>query len=194
MNRKKRGGVVAKMASLLSMENATGSAVPAAHLSPQEVMVVAPESPPNSEDQDGSSTPGPDVVVSDNNSPPQQLASAAMESMSKESAKHLMKSLYDPWVNQTYGDSTKTKTVTTKKYQNIVKYLNNQLHNNSENSQSDDTKLKQWIRNRQFSLGPPPEHPDFNHPDKIWDDKLYLHCPPGKVSCRIVEFQSPECT
>lgn len=55
---------------------------------------------------------------------------------------------YQDWAQRTYGDSAKTKTVTRKKYERIVKILNGQEPNNVENS-----KFRFWVKSKGFRLG-----------------------------------------
>lgn len=55
---------------------------------------------------------------------------------------------YQEWAQRTYGDSAKTKTVTSKKYDRIVKVLNGEEPNNVENS-----KFRFWVKSKGFRLG-----------------------------------------
>lgn len=54
---------------------------------------------------------------------------------------------YQPWVMQTYGDLTKTKTITLKKYDRIVRTLKGLIPNVAENS-----KFRFWVRTKGFKL------------------------------------------
>ncbi|CAG2163268.1 unnamed protein product [Oppiella nova] len=62
------------------------------------------------------------------------------------------KSMYDSyqvWALKTYGDSAKTKTVTKKKYNRILKILKGEEGTNVENS-----KFRFWVKAKGFRLGP----------------------------------------
>lgn len=48
---------------------------------------------------------------------------------------------YQPWVIKTYGDLAKTKTITIKKHQRILKALNGQEQNNPDSS-----KFRFWVK------------------------------------------------
>lgn len=48
---------------------------------------------------------------------------------------------FQPWVEKTYGDTAKTKTITKKKYNRIVKTLRGEEINNAENS-----KFRFWVK------------------------------------------------
>lgn len=54
---------------------------------------------------------------------------------------------YQEWALKTYGDSAKTKTVTRKKYQRIVKILRGEENSNVENS-----KFRFWVKAKGFKL------------------------------------------
>lgn len=56
---------------------------------------------------------------------------------------------YQEWASRTYGDSAKTKTVTKKKYNRIVKILKGEESSNVENS-----KFRFWVKAKGFKLGP----------------------------------------
>lgn len=58
---------------------------------------------------------------------------------------------FQSWALQNYGDSGKTKTVTRKKYQRIVRILTGEEHATSENS-----KFRFWVKAKGFRMGPPP--------------------------------------
>lgn len=73
----------------------------------------------------------------------------------------------------TYGDLAKTKTVTRKKYERIVKILNGQEPNNVENS-----KFRFWVKSKGFRLGPT-EDGQFGFDDQ---DILYVPCIKSTVS------------
>ena len=69
------------------------------------------------------------------------------------------------WAISNYGDSGKTKTVTRKKYQRIVRILSG-----DELPTSDNSKFRFWVKNKGFRLGPPP-------PDEIGADDQVLYVP-----------------
>lgn len=48
---------------------------------------------------------------------------------------------YQPWVIKTYGDLAKTKTITVKKHERILKALNGQEQNNPDSS-----KFRFWVK------------------------------------------------
>ncbi len=58
---------------------------------------------------------------------------------------------FQSWALQNYGDTGKTKTVTLKKYNRIVRILTGMENANSENS-----KFRFWVKAKGFRLGPPP--------------------------------------
>ncbi|OXA63688.1 Nucleolar protein 4 [Folsomia candida] len=58
--------------------------------------------------------------------------------------------VFQPWVLSTYGDSAKTKTITKKKYNRIVRTLKGEEINNAENS-----KFRFWVKAKGFHIGPP---------------------------------------
>lgn len=49
--------------------------------------------------------------------------------------------LYQPWVIKTYGDLAKTKTITNKKHERIIKALSGQEQNNPDSS-----KFRFWVK------------------------------------------------
>lgn len=63
--------------------------------------------------------------------------------------KGTMYEAYQEWASRTYGDSAKTKTVTKKKYNRIVKILKGEESSNVENS-----KFRFWVKAKGFKLGP----------------------------------------
>ena len=127
-----------------------------------------------------------------------------------EEAKQLMLSQYIPWVNSTYGDTAKTKTITKKKYSRIIALLrfnaeqkdtkNNANNNNNGssinsindtnspplaslvggNGGSELAKFKLWVKSKGFHLGPPEGHPDFGNQET--ESTLYLPTGTDKVS------------
>ena len=69
------------------------------------------------------------------------------------------------WALSNYGDSGKTKTVTRKKYQRIVRILAGE-----ELPTADNSKFRFWVKNKGFRLGPPP-------PDEMGADDQVLYVP-----------------
>ena len=65
----------------------------------------------------------------------------------------LLYDAYQTWAMKTYGDSAKTKTVTKKKYQRIVKILKGEESSSVENS-----KFRFWVKAKGFRLGPIDDH------------------------------------
>lgn len=61
---------------------------------------------------------------------------------------------FQAWALRTYGDSAKTKTVTRKKYQRILKILKGEEQTSAENS-----KFRFWVKAKGFKMGLPPGHP-----------------------------------
>ena len=123
--------------------------------------------------------------------------------LTMEEAKQLMLSQYIPWVNSTYGDTAKTKTITKKKYSRIIALLRfnaeqkdtkSTVSINSTNDPSSTTaltvgggnggselaKFKLWVKSKGFHLGPPEGHPDFGSSDT--GNILYLPTGTDKVS------------
>ena len=121
--------------------------------------------------------------------------------LTTEEAKQLMLSQYIPWVNSTYGDTAKTKTITKKKYSRIIALLRfnaeqkDTKSSSSINSTNDPShaavvaggnggselaKFKLWVKSKGFHLGPPEGHPDFGTLDTA--STLYLPTGTDKVS------------
>ncbi|XP_013413219.1 nucleolar protein 4 isoform X2 [Lingula anatina] len=59
-----------------------------------------------------------------------------------------MMKMFQRWASQNYGDSGKTKTVTRKKYERIVRILTGEEQPSSENS-----KFRFWVKAKGFQLG-----------------------------------------
>ena len=131
---------------------------------------------------------------------------AISPSLTLEEAKQIMLSQYIPWVNSTYGDTAKTKTITKKKYSRIVALLRfNAEHKDTKsnvggainstnesntttsllagggNGGSELAKFRLWVKSKGFHLGPPEGHPDFGTPET--ENTLYL--PTGTDKVRI---------
>lgn len=58
-----------------------------------------------------------------------------------------MKEKFQQWVLETYRDASKTKTITSKKYERIVKTLRGEIKNCAENS-----KFRFWMKCKGFKL------------------------------------------
>jgi len=67
-----------------------------------------------------------------------------------------MDSAYQEWALRTYGDSARTKTVTRKKYQRIVKILRGE-----ENSSVENSKFRFWVKAKGFKLSCEPDESDI---------------------------------
>ena len=136
-------------------------------------------------------------------------SSSVSSPLTMEEAKQLMLSQYIPWVNSTYGDTAKTKTITKKKYSRIIALLRfnaeqkdtkNSTNNNNGssinsineatsphlatlgggNGGSELAKFKLWVKSKGFHLGPPEGHPDFGNQET--ENTLYLPTGTDKVS------------
>lgn len=63
--------------------------------------------------------------------------------------KQEMYNTFQTWALQNYGDTGKTKTVTRKKYNRIVRILTGEEESSTENS-----KFRFWVKAKGFRLGP----------------------------------------
>ena len=63
--------------------------------------------------------------------------------------KREMYETFQSWALQNYGDSGKTKTVTRKKYNRIVRILTGEEEASTENS-----KFRFWVKAKGFRMGP----------------------------------------
>lgn len=89
---------------------------------------------------------------------------------------------YQEWAQRTYGDSAKTKTVTRKKYERIVRILNGEEPNNVENS-----KFRFWVKSKGFRLGALSD--DQMPVADAFQDVLYVPCIKSTVSlCYFLSF------
>lgn len=70
------------------------------------------------------------------------------EEDSKREQDELQYETYQTWVLSNYGDYTKTKTITHKKYERIVKTLRGEIKNCAENS-----RFRFWMKLKKFRLG-----------------------------------------
>lgn len=142
-------------------------------------------------------------VVSVNSSPNTtgNLSSGA-QALTMAAARQIMLENYTPWVMSTYGDSAKTKTITTKKYKrivNLLRSLDKDLSgaggsngptgsgsgSGSEPSGSEAAKFRVWVKGKGFHLGPPAGHPDYGRPQS--SELLYLPTGTDKVrTCTYV--------
>lgn len=66
-----------------------------------------------------------------------------------DAQKEEMFAAFQGWALKNYGDSGKTKTVTKKKYDRIVRTLTGEESPTSENS-----KFRFWVKAKGFRLGP----------------------------------------
>ena len=88
---------------------------------------------------------------------------------------------YCSWAQRTYGDSAKTKTVTRKKYERIVRILNGEEPNNVENS-----KFRFWVKSKGFRLGALSD--DQLPAADAFQDVLYVPCIKSTVSSRFFQL------
>lgn len=70
---------------------------------------------------------------------------------------------YQAWALKTYGDSAKTKTVTRRKYNRIMKILRGEESSSVENS-----KFRFWVKAKGFKIAP-----DIS-PDSSGEQVLYV--------------------
>lgn len=84
---------------------------------------------------------------------------------------------YQEWASRTYGDSAKTKTVTKKKYNRIVKILKGEESSNVENS-----KFRFWVKAKGFKLGPLEDTRHVNDVPSSDSSEQVLYVP----SCKLV--------
>ena len=103
------------------------------------------------------------------------------EKMTGSALKPNHKSMYDSyqvWALKTYGDSAKTKTVTKKKYNRILKILRGEEGTNVENS-----KFRFWVKAKGFRVGP---HNLTTIDAKISSEQvLYVPCSKSSVCIPI---------
>lgn len=97
-------------------------------------------------------------------------------SFAHSSNKQEMYGIFQSWALQNYGDSGKTKTVTLKKYNRIVRTLAGEEQPNSENS-----KFRFWVKAKGFKLGPPP-------PDEQTDEDQVLYVPTKIVVSKVFMY------
>ncbi|XP_054924667.1 nucleolar protein 4-like isoform X3 [Dermacentor andersoni] len=81
------------------------------------------------------------------------LSAASATTVSSASPEQMYEG-FQTWALRTYGDSAKTKTVTRKKYQRILKILKGEEQTSAENS-----KFRFWVKAKGFKMGLPPGHP-----------------------------------
>ena len=80
------------------------------------------------------------------------LSLAALESLPTPASRSdtqltEMRERFQQWVIETYRDSSKTKTITRKKYERIIKTLAGEIKNCAENS-----KFRFWMKCKNFKL------------------------------------------
>lgn len=81
--------------------------------------------------------------------PPATFHAGFMSNGISPAGKKQMYDAFQTWALKTYGDSGKTKTVTRKKYDRIVRILTGEEEANTENS-----KFRFWVKAKGFKLGP----------------------------------------
>lgn len=108
-----------------------------------------------------------------------ELVSSALSNNSSSLAhRQSMYDAYQVWALKTYGDSAKTKTVTKKKYNRIMKILKGEETNNVENS-----KFRFWVKAKGFRIGPANLNEDSTL-EKAADQVLYVPCSKATVCSR----------
>ena len=110
--------------------------------------------------------------------------STGAQALTMAAARQIMLDNYTPWVMGTYGDSAKTKTITTRKYARIVALLkalekDASTGGTGESSGSEAAKFRLWVKSKGFHLGPPLGHPDCHKPECA--ELLYLPTGTDKV-------------
>lgn len=85
----------------------------------------------------------------------------------QDRTKSNMYEAFQTWALKTYGDSTKTKTVTRRKYNLILKIL--------KGKEKVSAKFKHWVKAKGFQIGP-------LHKYKITNSEQDLYVPSSKVS------------
>ncbi|KAH8031800.1 hypothetical protein HPB51_020918 [Rhipicephalus microplus] len=111
-------------------------------------------------EDDAASSPPPPLVTSPPSTPATPTGSAPSSSTSvtaavtQSASPEQMYEGFQAWALRTYGDSAKTKTVTRKKYQRILKILKGEEQTSAENS-----KFRFWVKAKGFKMGLPPGHP-----------------------------------
>ena len=103
------------------------------------------------------------LILSSTEPPPTQMSEEHLRS-TNQTSDHMFER-FRKWAISNYGDSGKTKTVTKKKYQRIMRILTGE-----EQPTSDNSKFRFWVKNKGFRLGPPP-------PDEIGADDQVLYVP-----------------
>ncbi|XP_037042078.1 uncharacterized protein LOC119078595 isoform X2 [Bradysia coprophila] len=91
-----------------------------------------------------------------------------------DATKDLMYQAYQPWVIKTYGDMAKTKTITIKKHERIVKALSG-----LEQNKPDSSKFRFWVKAKGFTTERPhnfKEVPPF-HQSNEPNNGIHLYIP-----------------
>ncbi|KAL3196162.1 hypothetical protein MRX96_015570 [Rhipicephalus microplus] len=112
------------------------------------------------EEMEDDAASSPPLVTSPPSTPATPTGSAPSSSTSvtaavtQSASPEQMYEGFQAWALRTYGDSAKTKTVTRKKYQRILKILKGEEQTSAENS-----KFRFWVKAKGFKMGLPPGHP-----------------------------------
>ncbi|KFM78075.1 Nucleolar protein 4, partial [Stegodyphus mimosarum] len=101
-------------------------------------------------------------------STPSPSALKSPESATGMASKTEMFESFQAWALKTYGDSAKTKTVTRRKYNRILKILKGEEQTKAENS-----KFRFWVKAKGFRIGPPADHTSSAI---SMDQVLYVPC------------------
>ncbi|KAJ6648420.1 Nucleolar protein 4, partial [Pseudolycoriella hygida] len=91
-----------------------------------------------------------------------------------DATKDSMYQTYQPWVIKTYGDMAKTKTITIKKHERILKALSG-----LEQNKPDSSKFRFWVKAKGFTTERPnnfKEVPPF-HPSNEPNNAIHLYIP-----------------
>uniref|UniRef100_T1JJP5 Nucleolar protein 4 n=1 Tax=Strigamia maritima TaxID=126957 RepID=T1JJP5_STRMM len=102
------------------------------------------------------------------------IDSAGSASGTSPSRRRDLQDSFHAWALKTYGDSAKTKTVTRKKHNRIVKILCGEEQNSAENS-----KFRFWVKAKGFRLGPLNDA-STNKSSKNQEHVLYVPCSQSK--------------
>ncbi|KAG5681317.1 hypothetical protein PVAND_010766 [Polypedilum vanderplanki] len=101
----------------------------------------------------------------------------------QDNNKSKMYQIYQPWVLRTYGDQSKSKTITLKKQSRIVSTLKG-----LESNRPDSSKFRFWVKSKGFITELPIDHKNVKH-NKIDDDGCMLYIPCKSDSSNISSYK-----